>query len=172
MNPFRWSFRNQFLLGFVACAALLAYAFYVQFQLGIQPCPFCIFQRLCFAALGLAFLIGGLLSPRSAAARKGAALLALLAAGLGTSYAARHAWVQLYPPELPSCGPGLNFIVEQHSWLGAARKVLLATGDCSNIDWQFLGLSMPMWCLVFFVAMGLGALYAGFKRRHHHRFHR
>ena len=78
MNPFRWSFRNQFLLGFVACAALLAYAFYVQFQLGIQPCPFCIFQRLCFAALGLAFLIGGLLSPRSAAARKGAALLALI----------------------------------------------------------------------------------------------
>ena len=49
---------------------------------------------------------------------------------------------------------------------------LLATGDCSAIDWQFLGLSMPMWCLVFFVAMGLGALYAGFRRRHHHRFHR
>ena len=37
MNPFRWSFRAQFLSGFVACAALLAYAFYVQFELQIQP---------------------------------------------------------------------------------------------------------------------------------------
>jgi len=172
MNPFRWSFRSQFLLGFAACAALLAYAFFVQFQLGIQPCPFCIFQRLCFAALGLVFLAGGLMSPRGAGARKVLALLALLAAGLGTSYAARHTWVQLYPPELPSCGPGLNFIVEQHSWLGAARQVLLATGDCSNIDWKFLGLSMPMWCVLWFVALGAWALHAGWKHREKHRFHR
>jgi len=172
MNPFRWSFRSQFLLGFVACAALLGYAFYVQFQLGIQPCPFCIFQRLCFAALGLVFLIGGLHAPRAAGTRKAWALLALVTAGFGASYAGRHAWVQLNPPELPSCGPGLNVIVEQHSWLGAAREVLLATGDCSNIDWKFLGLSMPMWCLLWFVALGLWALYAGWKRRERHRFHR
>ena len=118
------------------------------------------------------FLIGGLSSPRSAGARKGWSLLAVVAAAAGVSYAGRHAWVQLYPPELPSCGPGLNFIVEQHSWLGAARQVLLATGDCSNIDWRFLGLSMPMWCLLWFVALGLWALYAGWKRRHGHRFHR
>ena len=104
MNPFSWSFRSQYLLGFAICAALLGYAFYVQFQLGIQPCPFCIFQRICFAALGLVFLIGGLSSPRSAGARKGWSLLAVVAAAAGVSYAGRHAWVQLYPPELPSCG--------------------------------------------------------------------
>ena len=173
MNPFRWSFRSQFLLGSVACAALLGYAFfYVQLHLGIQPCPFCVFQRICFAALGLVFLIGGLHAPRAAGARKAWSLLALLAAGFGASYAGRHAWVQLNPPELPSCGPGLNFIVEQHSWLGAARQVLLATGDCSNIDWKFLGLSMPMWCLLWFVGLGVWALFAGWKHREKHRFHR
>ena len=124
------------------------------------------------AVLGIVFLLGGLHAPRAPGGRKAWSLLAFVAAAVGSGYAGRHAWVQLNPPAMPSCGPGLNFIVEQHSWLGAARKVLLATGDCSSIDWQFLGLSMPMWCLVFFVAMGLGALYAGFKRRHHHRFHR
>ena len=79
MNPFRWSFRNQFLLGFAICAALLGYAFYVQFQLGILPCPFCIFQRLCFAALGIVFLLGALHAPRAPGARKGWSLLALVA---------------------------------------------------------------------------------------------
>ena len=172
MNPFRWSFRQQFLLGAFACAALLGYALFVQFQLGIQPCPFCIFQRICFAALGLVFLLGAMHAPRAPGARKAWALLAFVAAAVGMGYAGRHSWVQLHPPELPSCGPGLNFIVEQYSWLGAARKVLQATGDCSNIDWQFLGLSMPMWCLLWFVALGLWALYAGWKRRHGHRFHR
>jgi disulfide bond formation protein DsbB len=172
MNPFRWSFRSQFLLGFSACAALLAYAFYVQFQLGIQPSPFCIFQRICFAALGLAFQLGGLLAPRGAGARKAWSVLALAAAAAGASYAGRHVWVQLNPPDFPTCGPGLNFIVEQHSWLGAARQVLLATGDCSNIDWRFLGLSMPMWTLLWFIALGLWALVSGFRRREKHRFHR
>ena len=173
MNPFRsLSFRAQFLLGLAACVALLGYAFYVQFQLGIQPCPFCIFQRLCFAALGMVFLLGALHDPRAPGARKAWSVLAVIAAGAGAGYAGRHSWVQLNPPELPSCGPGLNFIVEQHSWLGAAREVLLATGDCSNIDWTFLGLSMPMWVLAWFVGLGLWALHAGFRGRGKHRFHR
>ena len=172
MNPFRWSFRSQFLLGFAVCAALLGYAFYVQFQLGIEPCPFCIFQRIAFAALGVVFLLGAVHAPRSPRARNAWGLLALVAAGVGMGVSGRHSWVQLHPPEMATCAPTWNFLVEQNSWLGVVRKVLLATGDCSSIDWKFLGLSMPMWCLVFFVAMGLGAVYAGFKRRHHHRFHR
>ena len=151
MNPFRWSFRSQFLLGFVACASLIGYALYVQFVQQLMPCPFCIFQRICFAVWGLA---------------------ALAAAAAGMGYAGRHAWVQLHPPELPSCGPGLNFMIEQHSWLGAARQVLMATGDCSNIDWQFLGLTMPMWSLVWFIGLAIWALQAAFRRRNTHRFHR
>lgn len=170
MNPFQWSFRSQFLFGCMICAALLGYALFVQFQLGIQPCPFCIFQRICFATLGFVFLLGGIHAPRAATARKCWGVLAFIAAAVGMGYAGRHSWVQLYPPELPSCGPGLNFIVEQHSWLGAAKRVLQATGDCSNIDWQFLGLTMPMWSLLWFVVLGLGALYAGFKGRHSHLF--
>ena len=83
MSPFRWSFRSQFLLGFAACAALLAYALYVQFQLQILPCPFCIFQRIAFAALGLVFLIGGIHAPRGAGARRWYAVLALVPASWG-----------------------------------------------------------------------------------------
>ena len=165
MNPFRWSFRAQFLTGFLACSGLLGYALYVQFQLGIEPCPFCIFQRLCFAALGLMFLFGGLHAPKGAGGRRAWGVLAFLPAVSGMAYAGRHSWVQMYPPGMPTCGPGLNYIVEQYSWLGAARKVLQATGDCANIDWAFLGLSMPMWTFLWFVGLGLGALYAGFKGR-------
>ena len=172
MNPFRWSFRNQFLLGFALCAGLLAYALFVQFRLGIQPCPFCIFQRLAFAALGVVFLMGALHNPRSPGGRKLWGLLALVAAAVGAGIAGRHTWVQLHPPELPTCSPSWNFLVEQNSWLGVVRKVLLATGDCANIDWQFLGLSMPMWSLAWFAILGLAALYAGFRRRKQGLFHR
>jgi disulfide bond formation protein DsbB len=165
MNPFRWSFRLQFLSGLLACVALLAYAFYVQFELQIQPCPFCIFQRLAFAATGLVFLVGGLHGPGSVGARRAYGLTAFAAAAIGAGISARHTWVQLFPPEIPTCGPGLNYMLETQTWLGATRKVLTASGDCSTIDWQFLGLSMPMWCLLWFVVLGVLALVAGFRRR-------
>ena len=164
MNPFRWPFRAQCLLGFLACAGLLAYAFYVQFALEIQPCPFCIFQRIAFAAVGLVFLLGALHGPASAGGRRGYGVLAFLAAAVGAGIAARHSWVQLFPPEIPTCGPGLNYMLETQTWLGVVRKVLTASGDCSSIDWRFLGLSMPMWCAIWFVALGVWGLYAGFRR--------
>ena len=49
MNPFRWSFRAQFLAGFLGCAALIAYAIYTQLYQGLEPCPLCIFQRIAYA---------------------------------------------------------------------------------------------------------------------------
>ena len=172
MNPFRWSFRNQFLLGAAICAGLLAYALFVQFRMGLQPCPFCIFQRLAFAALGIVFLLGGLHAPRGVGPRKAWGVAALVAAAVGAGIAGRHTWVQLNPPEMPTCSPSWNFLVEQNTWLGVVRKVLLATGDCADIDWQFLGLSMPMWSLAWFVILGLAGLYAGLKRRKQSLFHR
>lgn len=165
MNPFRWSFRTQFLAGFLACAGLLAYAFYVQFVERIEPCPFCILQRLAFAAAGVLFLVGGLHAPRGASGRKAWGVLAFLPNAVGAGVAARHVYVQLFPPEIPTCGAGLNYLVETQSWLGAVRKVLTSYGDCSTIDWTFLGMGMPTWTLVWFVLLGVFALVAGFRVR-------
>ena len=60
MNPFRWSFRAQFLCGFFACVALLAYALYLEHYGGLVPCPLCTFQRgaLCLARSGVLLLLG------------------------------------------------------------------------------------------------------------------
>ncbi|MCS3745705.1 MULTISPECIES: disulfide bond formation protein B [unclassified Xanthomonas] len=173
MNPFRWGFRAQFLLGFVACAGLLAYAIYVQLHLGLEPCPLCIFQRIAFAALAVVFLLGALHGPRAAGGRKVYGVLGFIAAGVGMGIAARHVWVQIRPKDMmSSCGPPLSFLSETMGPFEVFRTVLTGTGDCGNIDWRFLGLSMPMWSMVWFVALALWALYAGFKARrssvHHH----
>ncbi|MGH8276767.1 MAG: disulfide bond formation protein B, partial [Steroidobacteraceae bacterium] len=51
------------VLGFGVCVALLAYALYAQYGLGLDPCPLCIFQRIGIALLGLAFLAASLHNP-------------------------------------------------------------------------------------------------------------
>lgn len=165
MNRLFDSFRLCFLLGFVACAALIGYALYVQFVEGLMPCDFCILQRIAFAATGLLFLVGALHTPRRPGARRAHGVLVALAALSGAAVAARHAWVQVFPPEVSMCGAGLGFVAKMQGWMGALKQVLTASGDCSRVDWTFLGLTMPMWALVWFVLLGAWALWTAFRAR-------
>lgn len=164
MNPLHWSFRSRFLSGAVACFALIGFAIYSQLQMGLEPCPLCIFQRLAFAALGLVFLLGGLLSPAGQGGRRAGGLLAFVAAAVGIGIAGRHVWIQLNPPPIPSCGAPFDFLRETMDTPTLIQKVLTGTGDCGTVDWTFLGLSMPGWSLLWFVLLGAWALHAGFRR--------
>ncbi|RMH89531.1 disulfide bond formation protein B [Lysobacter pythonis] len=164
MNPLQWSFRTRFLLGFLACAGLIGYALILQEYEGLIPCDFCIMQRIAFAAVGTVMLAGGVHAPKSLAMRRTYGVLAMLAAVVGGMIAGRHVWVQLYPPEISNCGAGMGFVAEMQGWPGAIRKVLTAGGDCSNIDWTFLGLTMPMWSLIWFALLGAWALLAAFGK--------
>jgi len=159
------TFRARFLLGFLACAGLLGFAFYSQLYLGLEPCPLCIFQRVAFAALGLVFLLGALHAPRGAGGRRAYGVLALLAGGLGIAIAARHVWLTTLPPDqVPACGPGLDYMLDAMPLTGVLRKVLTGSGECAQVDWQFLGLSMPAWSLIWLVALTAWALWAAFRR--------
>lgn len=160
------SFRKRFLLGFSACAALIAYALYTQFHGGLLPCPLCIFQRVAFAVLGLVFLLGGLHAPERTGGRRVYASLALLGAAVGIAVAGNHVRLQHLPPDqVPACGPGLDYMLEAMPLSGVVRKVMTGSGECANVDWSFLGLSMPAWSLLWFVLLAGWAAYAGFRRR-------
>jgi disulfide bond formation protein DsbB len=145
------------LLGFSACALLLGYAYFLQFYQGLEPCPLCIFQRLAMAALGFIFLVAAVHNPkRSAGARTYGILIALVAA-LGAGIAGRHVWLQNLPPEqVPACGPGLDYLLETFPLSETIALVLRGSGDCAEVDWTFLGLSIPAWTLLLFI--GLGAM--------------
>lgn len=165
-NPFRWTFRQQCLAGFLACVALIAFALYSQYQLGLLPCPLCIFQRVAFAALGVVFLLAGLHAPAGAGGRRAWGVPALVAAAVGAAIAGRHVWLQHLPAdEVPACGPGLDWMMQTMPATGVLREVLTGSGECANVDWTFLGLSMPAWSLAWFVLLGAWAALAAFTRK-------
>jgi disulfide bond formation protein DsbB len=139
--------------GFAACAGLLGYAYYVQFIDGLEPCPLCIFQRVAFITMGVIFLLAALHNPGRTAGRVYALLLAV--AGLaGTAIAGRHVWLQHLPSEqVPECGPGLEYMLDVFPLTDALRMVFTGSGECANVDWVFLGLSMPAWALLCFLAL-------------------
>lgn len=162
----RLSFRARFLLGFVACAGLIGYALYTQFVGGLLPCPLCIFQRVAFAALGVVFLVGGLHAPAGRGGRRAYGVLAMVASIAGIAVAGNHVRLQHLPPDqVPACGPGLDYMLDVMPVSGVIRKVMTGSGECANVDWSFLGLSMPAWSLVWFVLLAGWAAYAAFRRR-------
>ena len=144
------------LAGFVLCVALLAYALYTQFHLGLEPCPLCIFQRVGIALTGIVFLLAALQHPRRWGRTVYAVLIAV--AALATAaVAARHLYVQQLPPgSLPSCGAPLGVLIKFTPFFELIRKVLSGSGECGQVNWRFLGLAMPGWVLLW--SLGLAAL--------------
>jgi disulfide bond formation protein DsbB len=150
--------------GFAACAALLVYALYSQFYLGLEPCPLCIFQRIGIAALGLAFLAAALHEPRGGGRYVYAGLIGLAAlATLGV--AARHLYVQSLPSgAIPSCGAPLATLMKFMPVWQLIRKVLTGSGECGLVTWRFLGLAMPAWVLLWALALGAAGVLGNLRR--------
>ena len=149
--------RIAYFLAFGVCAGLIAYAFYLQYVVGLEPCPLCQFQRACVIGMGLVFLAAGYHNP----GRTGAgvyALLQLVLGGAGIAFATRQVWLQSLPKDqVPSCGMGLNYMLETLPFTDVLRRVFEGSGECAEKGWEFLHLSIAGWTLVFFIAMTVTA---------------
>jgi len=150
------NYRVLNLAGFAACAVLIISALIMQHVFEMEPCPLCIFQRISFMAAGLFFLIAALHNPSgsSRTVYNGLTLVSLFA---GIGLALRHIWLQNLPPsEVPSCGPGLDYMMEVLPYTDVISKVLQGSGECAEVSWTFMGLSIPWWTL--FAYLGLAAI--------------
>jgi protein dithiol:quinone oxidoreductase len=134
----------------------------MQHLLRLAPCPLCIFQRLLYMVIGVVALLGAL---APGARQLWSALIAVLAAG-GFAVAGYQTWMQAFPHLATECGySDPNAIERLVDWLGMEwPSLFLATGFCTSRDWEFLGLSMANWSLLFFAGIiGYAALL--FRRR-------
>lgn len=147
-----------------ACAAAVAFAFYAQYGMGLVPCHLCIFQRVTVAAMGVAFVLAALTSTGRLSGAIHAALIGIT--GLATMITAgRHVWIQMQPPgSIPSCGADLDFMLELFPVTDVIMKVFKAGGECANVDFTVLGLSMPGWVFVFALAATAGGIWINLRR--------
>jgi disulfide bond formation protein DsbB len=138
-----------------ACIALLAFGLYLQHAVGLEPCPMCIVQRYLFVLVALVAAIGAVLP--AATARWSGALMALLSL-TGAGVAARQSWLQWFPPEITACGRDLFGMIESFPLRRVIPMLFRGSGDCSAVDWTFLGLTIANWSFLnFLLVAALGA---------------
>jgi len=160
ISPQRWM-----LLIALSGIGMLVFGLYLQHVVGLNPCPMCIVQRYALIGVVVLALVGWRLLGKGLAATS---LLLTLTAGFGAFTAARQSWLQWYPPEVVNCGRDFYGMVENFPLNRAIPMIFKGSGDCSKIDWTFLGGTIANWSFVGFGVFGVAGLliaYRAFKSR-------
>lgn len=158
------SFRQMAAAGAAACAGLLATGYYLQYFQGQDPCPLCLLQRGFYYAVGLVLGAAALHGPGRLGARIYSIAAFVFAAG-GLATASRHVWLQHLPPEqVPACGPDLFFMLDNLPLGRTVQLLLRGSGQCAEVHWRFLGLSIAEWSFAWFALLAAYAVFLAFKK--------
>ena len=146
-------------MGALSCAAMMGFALYAQHVLLLDPCPLCILQRIATILIGIVFLTAALHNPAAIGGRIYAALITLFAA-CGVGVAAWQVRLQNLPPdEVPSCGPGFEYMVDNFPLKDALSMIFKGSGECAEVAWRLMGLSMPTWVIIGLVGVGAAGVW-------------
>ncbi len=145
--------RRVLLAVALACVGMLAFGLYLQEVVGLVPCPMCVVQRYALILIAVTTAI------TSATGRKGlqiTGMSVLVALAVGGAYvAARQSWLQWYPPEVATCGRDIYGMIETFPLQRVIPMIFKGSGDCTKVDWSFLGGSIANWSFLWFCAMAL-----------------
>ncbi|MDI1273737.1 disulfide bond formation protein B [Polaromonas sp.] len=153
LTYFQTAPRRVLALVCAGCVAMLAFGLYLQHVVGLEPCPMCIVQR--YALVLVAVVAGVTAFARGKGLLMTGSAVTLLVAGFGAFVAARQSFLQWYPPEVASCGRDFYGMIETFPLQRVIPMIFKGSGDCTKIDWTFLGLSIANWSFLCFAGIAL-----------------
>lgn len=138
------------LISGVISILLVILSVIIQENFNLEPCPLCITQRVIFLASGITFLLFYFKSINK--------ILELLVLGIinltGLIFAFRHVLIQRKVINIPAeCGIDLEYMFDNFPLREVFELIFRGTGDCSEIDWSFLGLTIPEWSAIWFLIL-------------------
>jgi protein dithiol:quinone oxidoreductase len=139
------------------CVAMLAFGYYLQHVVGLEPCPMCVVQRYAMFIIAALAIITPARYKNSLF--KSGSLLLIIMGLLGAFVAARQSWLQWYPPEIASCGRDIYGMIETFPLQKLLPMIFKGSGDCTKVDWTFLGGSIANWSFLCFCGLALLALW-------------
>lgn len=131
---------------------VLAMSFYFQYVKGMAPCPLCLAQRYCLLILLMLGLSGLCLNTVKRGRR--VAMLQSLVAAVGLFFAGRQLWLQSSLSDAPAaCMPALDVLLKYMPWQEILRAFFWGAGECAEVSWTWMGLSMAAWSAIYFLIM-------------------
>ena len=139
------------LQALVAILPILIAVLYFQNHLGLEPCYLCITQRVFIMSIAAVCAMAALHNPVYSGQKIYAGLSTILAL-VGSYFSGKQLWLQSLPEDkVPACGIPVDYLFDVFSLSEAISNLLRGDGNCAEVQWQLLGLSMPGWVLLAFV---------------------
>ena len=159
------NYRSVNFVQVLASFFLIAVAvLYFENHLGLEPCYLCVTQRFFVVCVGTICAIAALHNPAQFGQRI-YALLSILAATLGGYFSSKQLWLQSLPEDqVPACGIPVDYLLDSFSFSEAIAMLVRGDGNCAEVQWQLLGLSMPAWVLIGFIGFVLLGLVQFFRK--------
>ncbi len=149
------SIRTLNLYLFLVAICMILVALYMQYQMDLNPCYLCIVQRVFVILTGLIALLAFAHNPANKGQKRYAAATSLSALA-GAGFSIRQLWLQSLPEEkVPACGPPADYLFDALPIAEALPMLLSGDGNCAEVQWTFLNLSIPAWTLLAFTVMAL-----------------
>ncbi len=139
--------RSAWLMLVVSALGLELAALYFQYAMHLEPCVLCVYERNAVALIVLAGVVG-CINPNIAALRTIGLLLWAGGATWGLYLSVKHSGIQM---GLIKGSSSCDFVANYPSWMQLDKWIpwlFNPTGYCEDIQWQFLGLSMPQTMVV------------------------
>lgn len=128
---------------------------YFENSLKLEPCYLCMTQRAFIIAIGIICVLAVVHNPRQLGQRIYAALSISMVI-LGGYFSGKQLWLQSLPEgQVPSCGIPVQYLFDNFSITEIITKLLQGDGNCAEVQWQLMGLSMPGWVMVSFIGFGV-----------------
>ncbi|MDP0589340.1 MAG: disulfide bond formation protein B [Candidatus Endonucleobacter bathymodioli] len=157
--------KHLFFLAALVCVALMGSAFFLQYIEMLEPCPLCISQRIVIFILFIVAVLAVIHSPGCLGYRVYGGVAALFAS-MGVALASRQLWIQSLPPnEVPACMAGLEYVFDVLPLSELVKIMLTGTGDCAQVQWVFIGLTIPGWTLLIFIGFTIYGLFEVFRSK-------
>ena len=143
---------------FIGVVCLLGFGYFLQYIEGLEPCPLCITQRFFLFISGCLGLLAFLHNPAKVGTRVYSVIGSLMAIA-GAGFASRQLYLQSLPADqAPACGPSIDFIFQTFPLVDALSILLRGDGNCAEVAWRFLGLSIPGWTVIAFTCIAVAWL--------------
>lgn len=129
---------------------VLMFSLYIEYIHQLQPCPLCVMQRFFAFLFAILCMFGLALSSLHRA--KVVTLIQCAIAILGLYFSGRQLWLQSFSniEQSVQCMPGLDALLHYFSWLMIIKSFIWGAGDCARIDWRWLGISIPVWSMIYY----------------------
>ena len=153
--------KNVYAIIVMYSFGMICVALFMEHMMNLEPCILCYMQRGSVILIGLFALLGLLINSTNLINFKLNLYLILVSAFCGIALSLRQLYLQNLPEDLvPSCAPDMEYLFETLPYLEIFILALTGDGNCAEVLWTFLGISIPGWVLIGLIIICSYVIYA------------